>query len=450
MKFLSLLAALSMVLALSSCGKKNISSAWDRDVKNPLLDSNPQRDERGAISTAFCRLDPNGAYSTKVGGVEARYSDAVNVANGHRDDYDFGEGGACVNRPIREVLAAAQNQEFFHWEGTTNFALRSVESPDPLTKHYVYTYHVSNPFPLPNVDWTMDWFYSVVKGTLEQPEQVVISYKKIEGTKYIRKWEGSITLDYVSDTITSIAASDHADATQQDSKDAEATVRTIIEKARSQAPNWDAIGGEKPGQGEQPEKPAPSKPSLAYCKPDSMGFYEGLQEDGSVQRFGETLVITKGFDEKGGFHFANGGGCLPESLETVWQHTQEQPFFLWPRVSKLDLSEVAAFPGMVKSFRSQYQVSSFLPFLNVDWTMFWNHAVSSGNAELPKQIVITYQKTEGSSRIKQWEGTVTLDALAPNLTGVAISDHLKATWQNEGTVEKNLLHLRDFLKGANR
>jgi hypothetical protein len=237
---LLILAACFLVLG---CGKKNKNSPFNGDASAPLVDTSVHH-EPGAsgdvLSTDFCKPDPNGPYGDTV-----KYSDKVTVNKGHDDtgNYDWGDGGACVNRPIREVWAVLNNQAAMVWGGVTTSSYSAITPPAGIALGYSVNYHVDNGFPLPSVDWVMDWFHTVKSGTNAAPVKIVIRYQKVSGTTYISMWEGDIVLDYISPTVTAIRGTDHINASRTGPDDSAGSVQDVIQKARDREPNWQAIGG---------------------------------------------------------------------------------------------------------------------------------------------------------------------------------------------------------------
>ncbi|MGZ3706818.1 MAG: hypothetical protein ACXVA8_12380, partial [Bdellovibrionota bacterium] len=80
------------------------------------------------------------------------------------------------------------------------------------------------------VDWDMDWYYSVKAGSLDDPQKILINYKKVKGTSHISYWEGSIILDRVNDHVTSFAMLNQIEADQNTAKDAEDAVKDVYRK----------------------------------------------------------------------------------------------------------------------------------------------------------------------------------------------------------------------------
>ena len=117
------------------------------------------------------------------------------------------------------------------------------EATPETTHFYEVTYVKENGFPLPTVDWTMEWYHHVAipKNDIKNPERIIINYKKTKGTKFIRYWEGSIIVDFISPSITAIAIRNQMEGERMDEEKAQGSTVQIVDKARSGAANWDAI-----------------------------------------------------------------------------------------------------------------------------------------------------------------------------------------------------------------
>jgi hypothetical protein len=65
-------------------------------------------------------------------------------------------------------------------------------------------------------------------------------------------------------------------------------------------------------------------------------------------------------------------------------------------------------------------------FITIDWSEEWGFALKHGTPEKPEEIVISYQKSEGTSHIKMLCGNILLQSLSANSTGVFIYEQVQA------------------------
>jgi len=216
-----------MVTACSALLGTDKATPFNADPLKPLVDipMPPPRTFEGPSETQYCFANEEGIYSSDV-----------NVDQGDADDYVWGQGGACIFRPIREVWAVAHNQELLVWGGVdeSSFKMRS-DKPEGITHFYEIEYFVDD---IIDVDWKMHWYHSVRDGAFETPLQILINYKKVSGTRFIRYWEGTFLLHQVTPEITAITMRNQIKASRTNSDDAASTIRTIINKLRTGTPNW--------------------------------------------------------------------------------------------------------------------------------------------------------------------------------------------------------------------
>ncbi len=65
-------------------------------------------------------------------------------------------------------------------------------------------------------------------------------------------------------------------------------------------------------------------------------------------------------------------------------------------------------------------------FMTVEWQEDWAYALKEGTPEKPTAILVSYQKTGGTSHIKHLCGNILLQALSPTRTGVYLYEEVQA------------------------
>ena len=65
-------------------------------------------------------------------------------------------------------------------------------------------------------------------------------------------------------------------------------------------------------------------------------------------------------------------------------------------------------------------------FITVEWSEEWGFALKQGTPEKPEAIVVSYQKSEGTSHIKHLCGNILLQSLSPTSTGVFLYEEVQA------------------------
>lgn len=176
-----------------------------------------------------CSPDANGEFRKDL-----------SLDRGH-SSFDWGHGEGCIGRSLREVWAVLHNQSLLVWEGVDKVdAQVNHELPANAVFGYRVKYFVDD---IIDVDWTMDWYHSLISGTLQKPIRLIVNYKKISGTRYISYWEGSLVLDYVAPRITSFKMRDQINASRTNADDAAGSVKDVYQKLSEGAPVWGPLGG---------------------------------------------------------------------------------------------------------------------------------------------------------------------------------------------------------------
>ena len=227
---------LCALLAALSCGcSKVVDKTTDTPTNKPAQapyvqtpDSElTQRKALGPVTTTYCQPKEDGTYSydTQMYG-----GDTTDGANGN---YYYGEGGGCIGRPIRDAWGASMNQDLMVWTENGNSGTSVLSTPPAgVTRFFDVEYtHVEKGMGL-KVKWNMTWYHTILAGTAQRPERILINYRRYKGTKFIKYWEGSIILTRVTDTITSIWIRNQIRATRVNEVNARGGATDIIAKIR--------------------------------------------------------------------------------------------------------------------------------------------------------------------------------------------------------------------------
>jgi hypothetical protein len=166
------------------------------------------------------------------------YSEGSNTKQGSRDGYDWGSGGGCLHRSIREALAVSLNRPLMVWNEVDDSTFLQYAPPDHVNYFFSVMYNVHK---IITVSWNMDWYYSIKEGDLTNPQKILINYKKTKGTSHIAYWEGSIILDRVNDAISSMTMLNQITADQNNAQDAEDAVKDVYGKLQTGAPDWSMV-----------------------------------------------------------------------------------------------------------------------------------------------------------------------------------------------------------------
>lgn len=128
---------------------------------------------------------------------------------------------------------------------------------------------------------------------------------------------------------------------------------------------------------------------------------------------------------------AVGNGYFHADLATVWKA------FATPNV-------VADQGADELSFRSdsepEYQVSFVVhnvvhDVITVSWDVTWREIASKGTREMPEEVRVRWQKTEGTGFIETFEGSVGLFPVSPGVTRLELVQRIQAHGQ---TIDKTV------------
>lgn len=116
-----------------------------------------------------------------------------------------------------------------------------------------------------------------------------------------------------------------------------------------------------------------------------------------------------------------------------------------PEKAQVEVSK-ASRPGYFAFQHTKVTVKPFL-FLTVEWEEDWGFVVAEGNEKNPKRIVISFQKTAGTSHIEKLCGSIVLRKLKPSLTDVFLYEEIISSHRSEeDTVRGHLITLQTLRK----
>lgn len=186
----------------------------------------------GKLRSTHCQPRADGGYDFETimnGG----------TASGEKTGtYVFGEGGSCLARGILDVWATSMNQPLMVWDDAGNSGTFELgRPPKGVTRLFDVEYtHVEDGVVPVKVKWNMTWYHTILLGTAQRPQRILINYRRYKGTKFIKYWEGSIILTRITDTVTGIWIRNQIRAAQVTEVNARGGALDIIRKLRDGAP----------------------------------------------------------------------------------------------------------------------------------------------------------------------------------------------------------------------
>ncbi|HET6347015.1 MAG TPA: hypothetical protein VFH51_18915, partial [Myxococcota bacterium] len=138
-----------------------------------------------------------------------------------------------VSRSVPELVRDLETQDARKSDRDNNMTLTPVPDPTFLARQEV---HFSfKPLPLVEVEWTETWAYAVTRGTVDQPETVVVAYEKTRGTSYIPHLCGSVFLQARGPHSTEVTWYEEVKATRRSAADTLNGIRATLRKLHATA-----------------------------------------------------------------------------------------------------------------------------------------------------------------------------------------------------------------------
>lgn len=138
-----------------------------------------------------------------------------------------------VEQPISELLGDLIIHRSTKSDRISELEIQKLES-DRKYLHQKAKYTV-RPFPFVSVEWTEDWLFADLKGSLRTPRQVLVSYEKTDGTHHIGHLCGNIELRQKSPRLTTVYIYEEVQATQRTQRDTLNGVLSIMSRLKSRS-----------------------------------------------------------------------------------------------------------------------------------------------------------------------------------------------------------------------
>jgi hypothetical protein len=130
-------------------------------------------------------------------------------------------------------------------------------------------------------------------------------------------------------------------------------------------------------------------------------------------------------------------GRVPRGVDSILEEIKTHETLKSKRVSSMSIDTMEQ-PGYLARQKVHYKVEPF-PFMTVEWTEDW------GYTALGKSILISYEKTEGTSHIPHLCGSIVLTPIDPATADVFIYEEAEATGRSrEDTLNGVIGTLKTF------
>jgi hypothetical protein len=193
--------------------------------------------------TRFCLPDGKGGFTNSADFYQ-KFEDGNDF---RKDDKRYPQdgpvysatGGGCIARPIREVWAVTHNEDALVWKDADKAGFKSLENPD--VPFAFRTQYEAGPKVFKRVNWVMEWYHYLRSGTLSAPSVVEIQFQRTVGTRFLKRFKGTIVLQALAPNVTGYLMEMQEVAGNVTEKNARGAVVDIYEHLSDSRipPNWE-------------------------------------------------------------------------------------------------------------------------------------------------------------------------------------------------------------------
>jgi hypothetical protein len=177
----------------------------------------------------------------------------------------------------------------------------------------------------------------------------------------------------------------------------------------------------------------PALPPAISCQPDASG---NVPEN----------VVLNSSPNPGGGYWVTAQTCFKNPLAKVWEGLRSDGAMLWgetrPRHEKDADNQSPTNP--VYTFDRGYEAGPD-PF-SEKWVMRYEHNLVQGTLAQPQQVLMKFEKTQGTSHIRTWRGQVQMNAVNPNSTVLTMEAVVDADRTKQSDAEAVATELIDRVR----
>lgn len=145
---------------------------------------------------------------------------------------------------------------------------------------------------------------------------------------------------------------------------------------------------------------------------------------------------SSGTDQDTDLRWAEASGLVPKPLEEVLTRLMDPMTTRDPEITRLETSVIKV-PGALLKQSIAVKVKPIF-FLTLEWMEEWLFAEKPGTGPLAREVVISYQKTSGTSHIRHFCGNMTLRQIGLKNTSVSLYEEINADRRKAEDVEHGL------------
>jgi hypothetical protein len=144
-----------------------------------------------------------------------------------------------------------------------------------------------------------------------------------------------------------------------------------------------------------------------------------------------------GSDPKTGYDWAMASGRVKKPVSEILKR------LLDPMLTRdADITQVSVtsspVPGTLQKNHVQIRVKPVF-FLTLEWEEDWLYTLKKGSREKPIEVLISYQKTNGTSHIQHFCGNILIQKITPEWSGVYLTEEIKADRRSAEDVYRGLM-----------
>ncbi len=152
----------------------------------------------------------------------------------------------------------------------------------------------------------------------------------------------------------------------------------------------------------------------------------------------------QGTDSTTGLDWGKVSGMVKSPIDKVNGKLLDQMTTRNPKITTIT-TEALPPNGALTRTRVSVRVKPVF-FITLEWEEEWAHTLLEGTPESPKEILISYQKTKGTSHIRHFCGNILLKSLGPATTGVFLHEQIDADQRDPDDVADGLLGTLKILR----
>lgn len=152
--------------------------------------------------------------------------------------------------------------------------------------------------------------------------------------------------------------------------------------------------------------------------------------------FPETLSLVSGHDDENDWYWAHARAWVKADSAKVWEALRDIDVYTDRReVEEYEVLEENVLPEFDFSFLVANHVNDII---TVNYELTWVHELQAGEVATPEQVVVRWDKTDGTQFIDLLSGSVVIHRVDGGLCEIEFIEHLRAAARDEETLEQFL------------